>query len=93
MAVQLLKLISGELVLANTSKSLDESVTLHNPATLVMTPQGAGLIPFCVMSKTEKFTLKKDHILFSEDADPELANAYNQQYGSGIVTASSSIIT
>lgn len=87
MNIKYLKLITGEEVVASVTDNGD-TYSLKNPVKLVlMPPMGLSMIGFCNFTKSEGVTIKKEHVMFVDELDDEIYNAYNQKFGSGIVLA------
>ena len=89
MDIKILKFVSGEEIIAQTERN--ESVyTLKNPIRFMMTADGVAMMPWCPFSKNESFEINDCHIMFTGEPELEFRNAYNEKYGSGIITASAS---
>ena len=90
MNIKYLKLITGEEVVADVTTNMD-TYTLKNPIKLVlMPPMGLSMIGFCNFIKSETVKIKHEHVMFMDELDDEIYNAYNQKFGSGIVLATNS---
>lgn len=90
MPVLFVKLTSGEDVIADTVVT-EQGVTLKSPVQLIMTPQGGiGMAHFCPFVKDKEIKITKEYVLFTGTPDAEILNAYNKQFGTGIVTATAS---
>ncbi len=83
--VKILKLISGDILIGTVEEDGDRTLVVRNPGTIAMTQQGVGLGPFIPFLKSEVIEIKKDHILCQGELETEVLNAYNSQFGSGIV--------
>ena len=78
--VKILKLITGEEVMARVSDDLSDGgglVTLDNPMTLQAVPSQTGqigfaLVPWLMSGKSEKITISIDHII-AEDVPKDQA--------------------
>ena len=84
--VKILKLISGDTLIGTIEEGKD-LVVVKNPVTLAMSQRGIGLGPFIPFMKSDTIEIKKDHILCQGELETEVLNAYNSQFGSGIVVA------
>ena len=85
--IKYLKLISGEEVVSDVTDN-GTTYSLKNPVKLVlMPPHGLSMIGLCNFIKAETLTLKKEHVMYVEELEEQVYNAYNQQFGSGIVLA------
>ena len=83
--VKVLKLITGEEVMARVSNDLSDGgglVTLDNPMTLqpVQTNQqgqmGFALVPWLMTGKSEKITITTDHIIAQDDPKDQARKNY-----------------
>ena len=86
MAIRMVKIISGEEVIADIEIS-SGVYTLKNPVRVVMTREGMGLAPWSPLIKEQKIQIRYDHVMFTAELDDEVYNGYNAQFGSGIVMA------
>jgi hypothetical protein len=85
--VKLVKLITGEEVIAEIVDA--KKLTLKNPVKFVMSGEGVGMIPLSPFSTAKEIEIKDEHVMFVLDVEDEIKNGYNAQFGSGIVTATS----
>ena len=88
----LLRLMTGENVLAQVTEC-DDHYIIEKAVTMTMMPAAGnqiniGMVPFCPFAKTQAFEIPKSAVLFIAEPEPEMANHYNVQFGSGIVTPS-----
>ena len=87
MAIRLVKVITGEEVIADIE--LENGIyTLKNPVRIVMARDGMGIVPWSPFIKEQKVTLRYDHVIFTAELDDEVYNGYNSRFGSGIILAS-----
>ena len=90
--IKCIKLVSGEEIIAGWEKdNISDSVVLHNPIYIQMTPKpdgsGVGLnmsVPFLMYAASRKFTISREHIVTFFEPATEVANAYRTNHGSGI---------
>lgn len=75
MEVKTLKLITGEEIVARVLKEGD-CWKLNNPVMTIQTPQGLGLVPYCMTSTDKEMTLHSEHIMLLLDTRKELADQY-----------------
>lgn len=75
MEVKTLKLITGEEIIARVLKEGD-CWKLNNPVMTIQTPQGLGLVPYCMTSTDKEMTLHSEHIMLLLDTRKELADQY-----------------
>ena len=94
--VKLLKLITGEEVLAEVIKNYD-TVTIKNVLRIVIMPSRdpsaptVGLAGWAQFAKDDEITLDKSHIIAIMDPIDQFVEQYRQQF-SGLVTPSSQLI-
>ena len=90
MAIKLLRLKSGEDVVAEVEEN-EDSVTLDNPA--VIMPMGDarggnvqwGFTPWAMFSSDKKIQIQRDWVVFISEPAKDIVNNYRQAFGSGIV--------
>ncbi len=87
MDIRFIKLITGEDVVTAVSEETDDTLTLKNPTKIIATPEGVGMGPIHPFLKTKEVKIRKDHVVYMGETEREVQNAYNSQFGSGIVTA------
>jgi hypothetical protein len=88
MAVKLLKLTTGEEVVADI-EAHENGYNLKYPVRIVATREGLGMVPWSPFLKEQKVRIPVEHVLFSAELDPEIESGYNEKFGNGIVIASS----
>lgn len=86
MSIKILKLVTGEDVIARVVVS-EDVYTIEKSFRLGITQQGLMMIPLCPFSKDDKLTIKKDKVIFITDPDFEIETEYKNQT-SEIITAS-----
>jgi len=87
MDIKYVKLLTGEDLVSEVVDSSGESFKLKNPVRLIVTQEGLGMGPLTPFSKGVEVEIRKEHVIFVDDPEEEIRNAYNSQFGSGIVTA------
>lgn len=92
MNIKLLRLVTGEEVIAEL-KGENNCYELTNPARIGLTEEGLGLAPLSLFSKDVKnLTISREHVVWVIDPEDSIANAYNSQFGSGIILAKSGLV-
>jgi len=83
--VKVLKLITGEEVIARITKEENSLITLEKPMTLqMMSPNtstgqmGFAMVPWLVAAKNEKIAISTEHILVTDDALDQTGKNYLQ---------------
>ena len=83
--VKVLKLITGEEVIARVSEESSNLLTLEKPMTLQMMPPntstgqvGFALVPWIKAAKNDKTTISIDHVLVTDEASDQTEKNYLQ---------------
>ena len=92
MAVKLLRLKSGEDIVAeHVLGKIGQNITIENPAMIMPLSDGrgnkvqVGLAPWMPFSEQNEFEIPRDWLVVMSDVVKDIANNYNQIFGSGIV--------
>jgi hypothetical protein len=84
--IKLIKLITGEEVLTKYEQ-VETTLILQNPMRLQLSPKGLAMIPLSpFMKESAKITIGLKDVIYIVDADEDVINGYNSQFG-GIVIA------
>ena len=82
--VKVLKLITGEEVIARITEEENNLITLKNPMTLQMLPPtstgqvGIALVPWMKAAKSDKMTISIEHVLVTDEASDQSEKNYLQ---------------
>lgn len=82
--VKVLKLITGEEVIARITEEENNLVSLKQPMTLQMLPPtstgqvGIALVPWMKSAKNEKVTISTEHVLVTDEASDQSEKNYLQ---------------
>ena len=83
--VKVLKLITGEEVIARISEERSDLITLEKPMTLQMLPPntstgqvGIALVPWMKAAKSDKMTISIEHVLVTDEASDQTEKNYLQ---------------
>ena len=91
MAVKLLRLKSGEDIISDIVSENSENIKIKNPAMVMPLSDGrgnqvqVGLAPWMPFSEQNEFEIPRDWLVVMSDVVKDIANNYNQIFGSGIV--------
>ena len=88
--VKLIRISTGEEIIAEVLSETDESITVQNSLVVLPNPQGVGFAPWAtVISKDEpEITVKKTFIIYVAAVQDDVAQKYNEMFGSKLVTPS-----
>lgn len=96
--IKILKMISGEELLAEVTKETDTHLDVKNVVRVVIMPTAnnpknptVGFAPWADFSDEKEFTIHKAHVIVTMKPITEFANQYNSMFG-GIVAPSSKLI-
>lgn len=94
--IKVLKMVTGEEVLAEIISEEADRVSVKNPLTIMMQRTqngeiGMGFLPYLPYSESRDFTFKEAHIVVMKEVDTELKNQYNNIFG-GIITPPKKIL-
>ena len=83
--VKVLKLITGEEVIARVSEERSNLLTLEKPMTLQMIPpntstgqMGFAMVPWIKAAKNDKTTISIEHVLVTDEASKQTETNYLQ---------------
>ena len=83
MNVKLLRIITGEEVLAEVLSEDESSVTVQNGLVVLPNANGVGFAPWAtVISKENKeITLSREHLVYVVDCDDSVQDKYESIFG------------
>jgi len=84
--IKIVKLVTGEELVADITEANNE-INLKNPQKFMLTSEGLASMPLMPLSKDKDYKIASQHVLFIAEPEDDIKNAYNSQYGSGIVVA------
>jgi len=91
MSVKLLRLITGELLLADVTVE-NNSYTIKKPAWIAQVKSGEfALVPWIPLAKEDHVTICSDKIMYCTEPETGIANEYNAAFGSGLVVPNGGI--
>jgi hypothetical protein len=89
MAIKILKLTSGDLVIADV-KEFADYVEANRPLEMIINDKGIALKMWCPCDLSEPVTIDRSHIIAMPNAVKPLADEYESRFiannGQGIVT-------
>ena len=86
--VKLLRIVTGEEVIAELLSEDDETITVQNGLVVLPTNTGVGFAPWATVISKEKpeLTISKEHIVYMAEVQDDVAQKYNEMFGSKLVT-------
>ena len=93
MNVKLLRISTGEEIVAEIVEENDETITVRNGLVCVPQQQSVGFIPWAtVVDKQEpEITIGRQFIVYIAAVDPTIKNKYSEMFG-GITTPEKKLI-
>ncbi len=87
MEVKLLRVITGEEIVAEIIDENASEVTLKNALVVIPTQQSVGFAPWATVIDREnpEVTVSRTHIVYVANLDESIRNKYDEIYGSKLV--------
>ena len=88
--VKLIRIVTGEEIIAEVLSETDDTITVQNGLVVLPSAQGVGFAPWAtVISKDEpEITMKKTFVVYIAAVQDDVAQKYNEMFGSKLVTPS-----
>ena len=89
--VKLLRVVTGEEVIAEFLSETEETVTVQNGLVVLPTNNGVGFAPWAtVISKEDpEITISKTHVVYVAEVQEDVCKKYNEMFGSKLITPNS----
>jgi hypothetical protein len=84
MNVKLIRMITGEEIIAEIVSETDDTITVQNGLVVLPSAQGVGFAPWAtVISKEEpEIEMSKNHIVYVVAVQEDVSLKYNEMFGS-----------
>ena len=88
--VKLIRIVTGEEIIAEVLSETDDTITVQNGLVVLPSAQGVGFAPWAtVISKDDpEITMKKTFVVYIAAVQDDVAQKYNEMFGSKLVTPS-----
>jgi hypothetical protein len=95
--IMMLRLLNGDEVIGKVGVA-GNMIKVIKPAAIILNPSQSGktqmaIIDFIPMARTKEIILDPRNVLFTYEPDEQVENAYNQNFGSGLVLPKKGILT
>jgi len=95
--VMMLRLLNGDEIVGKVGIA-GNMIRVVKPAAVMVQPGAAGkaqmaLVDFIPMARTKEIILDPRNVLFTYEPDNQIENAYNQNFGSGLIVPPKRILT
>ena len=86
--VKLLRIITGEEVVAELVSENDSTITVKNGLVVLPTQGGVGFAPWATVIDDNKpeITLSHNHVVYIAEVSSDVRKKYNELFGSKLVT-------
>jgi|TARA_Y100000289_G_scaffold56419_1_gene60034 hypothetical protein len=93
MNVKLIRIITGEEVVAELVEESSEFITVRNGLVALPQAQSVGFMPWATVidKQAPDITLSKTHVVYIAEVDPGVKNKYSEMFG-GITTPDKKLI-
>ena len=84
------RLLSGEDVVGRVIGNSQTSVRIERPCVIIVRPNpngtaSAAIVPWMMFSDDKEVTINSDHLLYRYTPKQDLMNAWNAEFGSGLI--------
>ena len=91
MSVKLIRLITGEMLLADTTDN-GGTYNLKKPAWIAQVKPGEfALVPWIPLAKEDAVEITKENIIYCVEPETGILNEYSTGFGSGLVMPNSGV--
>jgi len=94
MNVKLIRVVTGEEIVAEVVSETDNTVTVQNALVILPTNNGVGFAPWAtVVSKDEpEITVSRNHLVYVAEVQEDVASKYKEMFGNIITPAEKKLI-
>tara|TARA_R100000030_G_scaffold17661_1_gene12057 strand:- start:263 stop:556 length:294 start_codon:yes stop_codon:yes gene_type:complete len=88
--VKLIRIVTGEEIIAEVVGQTDETITVRNGLVVLPNAQGVGFAPWATVIDKDNpdITMSMQHVVYVVATQEDVANKYNEMFGSKLVTPS-----
>jgi len=89
--VKLLRIVTGEEVIAELLSETEETITVQNGLVVLPTNNGVGFAPWATVISKEspEITVSKTHVVYVAEVQEDVCKKYNEMFGSKLITPDS----
>lgn len=89
--VKLLRIVTGEEVIAELLSETEETITVQNGLVVLPTNNGVGFAPWATVISKEnpEITISKTHLVYVAEVQEDVCKKYNEMFGSKLITPNS----
>ena len=88
MDVKLIRIITGEEIVAEVVSETDDTITVQNGLVVLPTNTGVGFAPWATVISKEnpEITVSKTHVVYVAEVQDDVSKKYNEMFGSKLIT-------
>ena len=89
--VKLLRIVTGEEVIAELLSETEDTITVQNGLAVLPTNNGVGCAPWATVISKEnpEITISKTHLVYVAEVQEDVCKKYNEMFGSKLITPDS----
>ena len=86
--VKLLRIVTGEEVVAELLSETEETITVQNGLVVLPTNTGVGFAPWATVINNDEpeITISKEHVVYVASVQEDVCKKYNEMFGSKLIT-------
>jgi len=86
--VKLLRIVTGEEVIAELLSEGDDTITVQNGLVVLPTNTGVGFAPWATVISKEnpEIEISKKHVVYIAEVQEDVCKKYNEMFGSKLIT-------
>ena len=94
MNVKLIRVVTGEEIVAEVVSETDDTITIKNGLVVLPTGQSVGFAPWAtVISKDDpEITMSRNHVIYMVELQDGVASKYKEMFGNIITPAEKKLI-
>ena len=87
MEVKLLRIVTGEEVIAEVVEQNAAAVTVRNGLVVIPAQNSIGFAPWAMAIDKDnpELVISRSHVVYMAEVDPSIKDKYDQVYGTGLV--------
>lgn len=94
MNVKLIRVVTGEEIVAEVVSETDDTITVQNALVVLPTGQSVGFAPWAtVVSKDDpEITVSRNHLVYVAEVQEDVSSKYKEMFGNIITPAEKKLI-
>jgi len=88
MNVKLIRVVTGEEIVAEVVSETDDTITVQNGLVVLPTNNGVGFAPWATVISKDKpeITVSRNHLVYVAEVQEDVSKKYNEMFGSKLIT-------